>query len=200
MLTPRSIAQQFAGYVPSVFFTELSNAAKPFLANASAANKTAITNALQAAFDNSRVGPTYVGASGLCLSMSQHAHHALCTGCFLEVQRCVVDAITSTGDKNALCAGPVNGCQRMGASGNSVVGSVTMSAAASASSASSSAVGKVQAAGAAAVSTTEKPAPSSAPATTKATEATTASAVAEAKPTSSTAKAPTSASASAARR
>ncbi|GAA5965386.1 hypothetical protein JCM21900_004779 [Sporobolomyces salmonicolor] len=91
-----SIAQQFDGYLPSSFFTDLVNYSTPLLQNytLNAHNLTqAELNAdLEAFFNNkNEYGAAYVT-------------------CMSEVEKCVTNAIVKNGTIDAVCGGPVDGC------------------------------------------------------------------------------------------
>ncbi|GAA5922136.1 hypothetical protein JCM1841_006896 [Sporobolomyces salmonicolor] len=91
-----SIAQQFDGYLPSSFFTDLVNYSTPLLQNytLNAHNLTqAKLNAdLEAFFNNkNEYGAAYVT-------------------CISEVEKCVTNAIVKNGTIDAVCGGPVDGC------------------------------------------------------------------------------------------
>ncbi|GAA6006298.1 hypothetical protein JCM11491_002100 [Sporobolomyces phaffii] len=94
--TMLSIAQQFQGYLPSSFFTDLVDYSTPFIANftANAHNQTqAQLNAeLEKFFNN---GTSYGAQYVTCIS---------------EVQQCVTNAVVKTGSIDAVCPGPVKGC------------------------------------------------------------------------------------------
>ncbi|GAA5877147.1 hypothetical protein JCM1840_005670 [Sporobolomyces johnsonii] len=91
-----SIAQQFDGYIPSSFFTDLVEYSTPLLQNytLNAHNLTqAELNAdLEAFFNNkNEYGAAYVT-------------------CISEVEKCVTNAVVKNGTIDAVCAGPVDGC------------------------------------------------------------------------------------------
>ncbi|GAA5899613.1 hypothetical protein JCM5296_006958 [Sporobolomyces johnsonii] len=91
-----SIAQQFDGYLPSSFFTDLVDYSTPLLQNytLNAHNLTqAELNAdLEAFFNNkNEYGAAYVT-------------------CISEVEKCVTNAVVKNGTIDAVCAGPVDGC------------------------------------------------------------------------------------------
>lgn len=92
-----SIAQQFDGYIPSSFFSDLVAFSGPLLANAStnAHNLTQaqLNSELESFFNNSTsYGPAYVT-------------------CISQVEKCVLGAVEKTGTIDAVCAGPVDGCE-----------------------------------------------------------------------------------------
>lgn len=84
------IAEQFQGYLPSSFFTDLVNAAEPFIAN-STLDAGVIDGALNSFFNSASYGPAY-------------------TTCIVQVQACVTGAVAASGTINAVCPGPVDGC------------------------------------------------------------------------------------------
>ncbi|KAM0790676.1 hypothetical protein ACM66B_004535 [Microbotryomycetes sp. NB124-2] len=92
----RGISEQFAGYLPSSFFTDLTKFSKSFVQN-STINKHNLTQAqankiFDSYFNNATsYGPAFVT-------------------CFHQVQDCVTKAIVAGGDKKAVCKGPVAGC------------------------------------------------------------------------------------------
>ncbi|GAA5894552.1 hypothetical protein JCM6882_004848 [Rhodosporidiobolus microsporus] len=105
MTTINSINQQFAGYLPSSFFTDLVDYSTAVLAgNASASiNATASANPhnltqaeLNAAFETFFNNATSYGAAYVT--------------CLNEVQSCVTNAIVKSGTIDAVCPGPVDGC------------------------------------------------------------------------------------------
>ncbi|GAA6061013.1 hypothetical protein JCM10212_001069 [Sporobolomyces blumeae] len=92
MTTIVGIAEQFSGYLPSSFYTDLVDYSAPLLANytANAHNLTqAELNAdLDKFFNNATsYGPAFVT-------------------CIAEVQQCVTNAIVKTGTTDAVCKGP----------------------------------------------------------------------------------------------
>ncbi|GAA5897420.1 uncharacterized protein JCM6883_006693 [Sporobolomyces salmoneus] len=94
--TMLSIAQQFQGYLPSSFFTDLVDYSTPYIANftANAHNLTQaqLNSELEKFFNN---GTSYGAQYVTCIS---------------EVQQCVTNAIVKTGSIEAVCPGPVKGC------------------------------------------------------------------------------------------
>ena len=93
------ISEQFAGYLPSSFFTDLTKFSESYVsgANSSTTNPTGASQAqINAAFDkyfNSKsYGPAYVT-------------------CLHQVQACVVNNIVKKGSTSAVCPGPVKGCE-----------------------------------------------------------------------------------------
>ncbi|GAA5852696.1 hypothetical protein JCM3766R1_006307 [Sporobolomyces carnicolor] len=95
--TMLSIAQQFEGYLPSSFFSDLVEYSTPFIenytANAHGLTQGQLNAELEKFFNNqTEYGAKYV----TCLS---------------QVQQCVTNAIVKTGSIEAVCPGPVKGCQ-----------------------------------------------------------------------------------------
>ncbi|GAA6003993.1 hypothetical protein JCM10207_006503 [Rhodosporidiobolus poonsookiae] len=107
MTTIQSIEQQFLGYLPSSFFTDLVDYSSTLLntsSNAHNLTQSEVNASLESFFNNATAayGPAYVT-------------------CLAEVQACVTNAVTKSGTIDAVCAGPVDGCatpkadaQRMG--------------------------------------------------------------------------------------
>lgn len=100
------ISEQFAGYLPSSFFTDLTKFSEPYVsgANSTSTNPTNASQAeINAAFDeffnSESYGPAYVT-------------------CLHQVQACVVNAITKKGSISAVCPGPVKGCETIKATAN----------------------------------------------------------------------------------
>ncbi|BGP34105.1 hypothetical protein JCM10296v2_005920 [Rhodotorula toruloides] len=90
-----SIAQQFDGYLPSSFFTDLVDYSAPLIN--SYQNKHNLTQAqlnsdLESYFNNAT---SYGAAYVTCLS---------------QVQQCVTNAVVKSGTIDAVCPGPVKGC------------------------------------------------------------------------------------------
>lgn len=85
------------GYLPSAFFSDLVAYSTPFLANATS-NPHGLTQAqlngeLGSFFNNATsYGPAFVG-------------------CIEQVEKCVTKAITDTGKIDAVCPGPIAGCE-----------------------------------------------------------------------------------------
>lgn len=113
-----SVAQQFSGYLPSSFFSDLVSTLDHINTTANGGNftKTQLVDALEGAFNNANIGPAYVG-------------------CFNQVQSCVLANIQSTNDINANCPGPVAGCELIGSQNSTSLANTTMDAQLSASSA-----------------------------------------------------------------
>lgn len=91
------IAEQFTGYLPSSFFSSLISAASPLLSNSTSnptgASAAEIANAFDSFFNNATsYGPAY----GYCIA---------------QVQKCVTEAFRAGGTLEAVCAGPVEGCE-----------------------------------------------------------------------------------------
>ncbi|KAK4052398.1 Golgi membrane exchange factor (Ric1p-Rgp1p) subunit [Microbotryomycetes sp. JL201] len=95
----RGISEQFAGYLPSSFFSDLTKFSATYVNN-STINKHKLTQAqankiFDSFFNNATsYGPAFVT-------------------CFHQVQDCVTKAIIAGGDKKAVCKGPVAGCTPM---------------------------------------------------------------------------------------
>ncbi|GAA6000558.1 uncharacterized protein JCM10292_000484 [Rhodotorula paludigena] len=90
-----SIAQQFAGYIPSSFFTDLVDYSAPLLnttANAHNLTQAQLNSELESFFNNAT---TYGAAYVTCIS---------------QVQECVLNAVEKTGTIDAVCPGPVGNC------------------------------------------------------------------------------------------
>ncbi|BGP18613.1 hypothetical protein JCM10213_004246 [Rhodosporidiobolus nylandii] len=97
MTTINSISQQFAGYLPSSFFTDLVDYSSSILSSNASANAHNLTQAeLNSAFESYFNNQTSYGAAYVT--------------CLNEVQECVTNAIVKSGSISAVCAGPVNGC------------------------------------------------------------------------------------------
>ncbi|GAA5823240.1 hypothetical protein JCM11251_007535 [Rhodosporidiobolus azoricus] len=105
MTTVNSISQQFAGYLPSSFFTDLVEYSQAVLAGnvSTSVNSTAASNPhdltqseLNAAFESFFNNATSYGAAYVT--------------CMNEVQSCVTNAIVKSGSIDAVCPGPVKGC------------------------------------------------------------------------------------------
>jgi hypothetical protein len=108
-----SVAQQFSGYLPSAFFSDLVS----IISNMSATgkySKTQLITALDQAFNNANMGPAYVG-------------------CFAQVQDCILSEIEATGNYSSTCAGPVAGCELIGSQNSTTLANTTAEAQVSAS-------------------------------------------------------------------
>ncbi|GAA6029137.1 hypothetical protein JCM8097_001617 [Rhodosporidiobolus ruineniae] len=95
MTTINSIAQQFSGYLPSSFFTDLVDYSSTLLStstNAHNLTQAELNSAFESFFNN------------------QTSYGAAYVRCFNEVQACVTSAIVKSGTLDAVCAGPVDGC------------------------------------------------------------------------------------------
>ncbi|GAA5959546.1 hypothetical protein JCM3765_002366 [Sporobolomyces pararoseus] len=94
--TMLSIAQQFQGYLPSSFFTDLVDYSSPYIANFTSKShnltQAQLNSELEKFFNN---GTSYGAQYVTCIS---------------EVQQCVTNAIVKTGSLEAVCPGPVKGC------------------------------------------------------------------------------------------
>ncbi|BGP50430.1 hypothetical protein JCM10450v2_006349 [Rhodotorula kratochvilovae] len=90
-----SIAQQFDGYLPSSFFSDLVSYSAPLLntsANAHNLTQAELNASLDSFFNNATsYGPAYVT-------------------CISQVQSCVLGAVAKSGTLDTVCAGPVAGC------------------------------------------------------------------------------------------
>lgn len=90
------IAEQFQGYLPSSFFTDLVTESNKLIntpANVKSLSPAQINAALDSYFNNATsYGPAFVT-------------------CFEQVQQCLTNAITKTGTIDAICPGPVGNCQ-----------------------------------------------------------------------------------------
>lgn len=91
-----SIAQQFAGYLPSSFFTSLVEFSSSHLSN-STENKHHLT---QGEF-NSEIEKFF---------NNQTSYGAAYVTCLAQVQACVTNAVVKSGSAAAICPGPVKGC------------------------------------------------------------------------------------------
>ncbi|GAA5974962.1 hypothetical protein JCM11641_006781 [Rhodosporidiobolus odoratus] len=117
MTTINSIAQQFSGYLPSSFFTDLVTYSSTLL-NSTSTNPNNLTQStLNAAFESyfnnaTSLGPAYVT-------------------CIVEVQECVTEAIKAGAGKEAVCRGPIKGCEAIKASASSSSSSSASSSASS---------------------------------------------------------------------
>lgn len=103
-----SVAQQFSGYLPSAFFSDLVS----IISNMSATgeySKTQLITALDQAFNNANMGPAYVG-------------------CFAQVQDCILNEIESTGNYSTTCPGPVAGCELIGSQNSTTLANTTAEA------------------------------------------------------------------------
>ncbi|GAA5891341.1 hypothetical protein JCM8208_002591 [Rhodotorula glutinis] len=94
--TVLSIAQQFDGYLPSSFFSDLVAYSAPLLnTSANAAHNMTqadVNSSLESFFNNSTsYGPAFVT-------------------CISQVEKCVLGAVQKSGTLDAVCAGPVDGC------------------------------------------------------------------------------------------
>lgn len=91
-----SIAQQFAGYLPSSFFTDLVRFSSSHLnstQNAHNLTQAEFNSEIDKFFNNATsYGPAYVT-------------------CLAQVQACVTKAVVKTGKAEAVCPGPVGGCE-----------------------------------------------------------------------------------------
>ncbi|KAI5481392.1 Proteophosphoglycan ppg4 [Pseudohyphozyma bogoriensis] len=90
------IAEQFNGYLPSAFFSDLVEASEPLIANITlnptGASQATINAALNAIFNNiTSYGPAF-------------------ETCIEQVETCVKNAVIATGTIDAVCPGPVSGC------------------------------------------------------------------------------------------
>ncbi|GAA5867783.1 hypothetical protein JCM8547_005232 [Rhodosporidiobolus lusitaniae] len=94
--TIASIAQQFAGYLPSSFFTDLTTYSSSLLTKTTLNTHNLTQSELNSAFESFFNNATSYGAAY--------------TTCILEVQECVTNAVVKTGTIDAVCAGPVDGC------------------------------------------------------------------------------------------
>ncbi|GAA5853392.1 hypothetical protein JCM5353_009036 [Sporobolomyces roseus] len=94
--TMLSIAQQFQGYLPSSFFTDLVDYSAPFIAN-----YTSNSHNLTQAELNSNLEKFFNNGS---------SYGAQYVTCISEVQQCVTNSIVKTGSIDAVCPGPVKGC------------------------------------------------------------------------------------------
>lgn len=101
-----SVAQQYSGYLPSSFFTDLVNIISSMSATGEY-SKTQLITALDQAFNNANMGPAYVG-------------------CFEQVQTCVLGQIESTGNYSSTCPGPVAGCELMGSNSSVALANTTI--------------------------------------------------------------------------
>lgn len=91
-----SIAQQYDGYLPSSFFTDLVDYSS-ILLNNSTANAHNLTQAeLNSSFESFFNNQTSYGAAYV--------------SCISQVQQCVTNAVTKSGSIDAVCPGPVKGC------------------------------------------------------------------------------------------
>ncbi|GAA5827528.1 hypothetical protein JCM3770_005989 [Rhodotorula araucariae] len=90
-----SIAQQFDGYLPSSFFSDLVAYSAPLLntsANAHNLTQADLNASLEGFFNNAT---SYGAAYVTCIS---------------QVENCVLGAVAKSGTIDAVCAGPVGGC------------------------------------------------------------------------------------------
>lgn len=109
-----SVAQQFSGYLPSAFFSDLVSIVSNMTATGEY-SKTQIITALDQAFNNANMGPAYVG-------------------CFAQVQDCIVNEIQATGNYSSTCPGPVAGCELIGSQNSTTLANTTAEAEVAASS------------------------------------------------------------------
>ncbi|KAM0756312.1 hypothetical protein T439DRAFT_331172 [Meredithblackwellia eburnea MCA 4105] len=96
MTTVLGLTEQFQGYLPSSFFTDLVTYATPLLSNTTLNHHNLTSAQIDAAFDSffnnaTSFGPAY-------------------TGCIEQIQKCVTNAIEEKGKLAAVCPGPVKGC------------------------------------------------------------------------------------------
>lgn len=120
-----SVAQQYSGYIPSAFFSDLVSIVSN-MTTTGKYSKTQIITALDQAFNNANMGPAYVG-------------------CFEQVQTCLLDEITATGNYSSTCPGPVAGCQLIGSQNSTSLTNTTLSAAAQVSVSASAASSVIKA-------------------------------------------------------
>ncbi|CAD6565462.1 MAG: hypothetical protein CYPHOPRED_005637 [Cyphobasidiales sp. Tagirdzhanova-0007] len=102
-----SVAQQYAGYIPSAFFSDLVSIVSN-LTTTGNYSKAQIITALDQAFNNANMGPAYVG-------------------CFEQVQTCLLNEITATGNYSSVCPGPVSGCELIGSQNSTSLANSTHS-------------------------------------------------------------------------
>lgn len=100
-----SVAQQFSGYLPSSFFSDLVSIISNMTATGEY-SKTQLITALDQAFNNANMGPAYVG-------------------CFAQVQDCILNEIQSTGNYSSTCPGPVAGCELIGSQNSTTLANTT---------------------------------------------------------------------------
>jgi len=84
------IAEQYQGYLASSFFSDLVSFSTPLLSNTTASAGD-IDAAFDSYFNSLTYGPAYAG-------------------CIVQVQECITNAVEKTGTIDAICPGPVNGC------------------------------------------------------------------------------------------
>lgn len=106
-----SVAQQFSGYIPSAFFSDLVSIVSNMTATGEY-SKTQIITALDQAFNNANMGPAYVG-------------------CFAQVQDCILNEIQASGNYSSTCPGPVTGCELIGSQNSTTLANTTAEAQAS---------------------------------------------------------------------
>ncbi|GAA5986173.1 hypothetical protein JCM10908_006442 [Rhodotorula pacifica] len=90
-----SIAQQYDGYLPSSFFTDLVDYSSTLLnttANAHNLTQAELNSSLESFFNN------------------QTSYGAAYVSCISQVEQCVTNAVTKSGTIDAVCPGPVKGC------------------------------------------------------------------------------------------
>lgn len=110
-----SVAQQFSGYLPSAFFSDLVSIISNMTATGEY-SKTQLITALDQAFNNANMGPAYVG-------------------CFAQVQDCILNEIEATGNYSSTCPGPVTGCELIGSQNSTTLANTTAQAEVSAANA-----------------------------------------------------------------
>jgi len=109
-----SMANQWSGYLPSSFFSDLVRIVEN-MDNTGSYTEAQIVDALEQAFNNANMGPAYVG-------------------CFEQVQGCVLDEIRSTGNIGATCPGPQPGCELIGSNNSTSLANATLASELSAAS------------------------------------------------------------------
>lgn len=109
-----SMANQWSGYLPSSFFTDLVRIVEN-MDNTGSYTEGQIVDALEQAFNNANMGPAYVG-------------------CFEQVQSCVLDEVRSTGNIGATCPGPQPGCELIGSNNSTSLANATLASEISAAS------------------------------------------------------------------
>jgi len=103
-----SVAQQFSGYIPSAFFSDLVSIVST-MSTTGKYSKDQIITALDQAFNNANMGPAFVG-------------------CFSQVQTCLLNEIQATGDYSSVCPGPVAGCELIGSQNSTGLANTTAEA------------------------------------------------------------------------